>query len=75
MSQWNVQDASKAREDMNGREFQGHKIRVDYSLTREAHKPTPGVYFHQGKAYKPGGIPVSGGDSRGGTFYLLQIVV
>ena len=34
---------------MNGKDFQGNTIRVDYSITKEAHKPTPGVYFHHGK--------------------------
>ena len=39
---------------MNGTDFHGNKIRVDYSITKDAHKPTPGIYFHHGKAYKPG---------------------
>lgn len=49
-----IEDASKAREEMNGTDFHGNKIRVDYSITKDAHKPTPGIYFHHGKAYKPG---------------------
>merc|ERR1719412_3559208 len=39
---------------MNGTEISGLKIRVDYSITKNAHKPTPGVYFHHGKATRPG---------------------
>lgn len=28
-----------------GTEIDGHKIRVDYSVTDRAHTPTPGVYL------------------------------
>jgi len=49
-----LEDATRARDAMDGQELQGFKLRVDYSITREAHKPTPGVYFHHGKAHKPG---------------------
>ena len=45
-----VEDAGRAREAMNGEELQGFKLRVDFSLTRSGHKPTPGVYYHRGKA-------------------------
>jgi RNA recognition motif-containing protein len=38
-------DAEKAREAMNGMELQGRKIRVDFSVTRRAHTPTPGRYM------------------------------
>lgn len=48
------EDAEKARDAMNGTEISGFKIRVDYSITNHAHKPTPGVYFHHGKATRPG---------------------
>ena len=50
----NVEDAEKARDSMNGTEISGFKIRVDFSITNHAHKPTPGVYFHHGKATRPG---------------------
>jgi len=46
----NVDDAARAREAMYGVELQGFKLRVDFSLTREGHKPTPGVHYHHGKA-------------------------
>jgi len=47
-------DAEKARDNLNGTEIAGFKIRVDFSITKAAHKPTPGVYFHHGKATRPG---------------------
>ena len=59
-----VEDAEKAREAMNGTEISGFKIRVDFSITSAAHKPTPGVYFHHGKATRPGFR--LGRDGRGG---------
>ena len=59
-----IEDAEKAREAMNGTEISGFKIRVDFSITKAAHKPTPGVYFHHGKATRPGFR--LGRDGRGG---------
>ena len=49
-----VKDATKARNTINGQELDGHKVRVDYSITCEAHKPTPGIYYHHSKALQPG---------------------
>ena len=49
-----TEDAEKARDAMNGTEISGFKIRVDFSITNHAHRPTPGVYFHHGKATRPG---------------------
>ncbi|PAV84190.1 hypothetical protein WR25_06117 [Diploscapter pachys] len=40
-----VECATKARDKLNGSEVDGHKIRVDYSLTKRAHTPTPGQYM------------------------------
>jgi len=45
--------AKEAKEEMDGSEIDGFQIRVDYSITDSAHKPTPGVYFHHGKATRP----------------------
>merc|ERR1719394_918421 len=65
-------DAEKARDNLNGTEIAGFKIRVDFSITKAAHKPTPGVYFHHGKATRPGfrlrdgGRGGGRGDRRGG---------
>lgn len=36
---------SQAKEHCNGLELDGRKIRVDYSITKRAHTPTPGVYM------------------------------
>ncbi len=30
---------------MNGTDLDGKKIRVDYSITKRAHTPTPGMYM------------------------------
>merc|ERR1719153_118663 len=40
----NVEDATEARTSMSGVELDGRKIRVDYSITKRAHTPTPGMY-------------------------------
>ncbi|XP_003747013.1 transformer-2 protein homolog beta [Galendromus occidentalis] len=38
-------DAHEAKEKANGLEIDGRKIRVDFSITKRAHTPTPGVYM------------------------------
>lgn len=48
-----LEDAAEARRKMNGVKIADHTIRVDFSLTRRPHKPTPGVYIHHGKPTKP----------------------
>jgi len=40
-----VHDASDAKKEMNGMELDGKKIRVDFSITKRAHTPTPGMYM------------------------------
>ena len=35
----------QAKERAPGTEIDGHKIRIDYSITERAHTPTPGVYL------------------------------
>ena len=47
-------DAEKAKDNLNGIEIAGFKIRIEFSITKAAHKPTPGVYFHHRKATRPG---------------------
>ena len=42
----NIKDASAAREALNGLDLDGRKIRVEYSLTKRPHSPTPGMYMH-----------------------------
>lgn len=41
----NVEDAKEARERCSGMEIDGRRIRVDFSITKRAHTPTPGVYM------------------------------
>ena len=39
-----IADATEARKEMNGTELDGRKIRVDFSITKRPHTPTPGMY-------------------------------
>uniref|UniRef100_A0AAF5HYR0 RRM domain-containing protein n=2 Tax=Strongyloides stercoralis TaxID=6248 RepID=A0AAF5HYR0_STRER len=39
-----IEDAIKAKNEMNGQEIDGRNVRVDYSVTKGPHDPTPGVY-------------------------------
>jgi len=52
-----VDDAEEARDKMNGIDLDGKKIRVDFSITKRAHTPTPGMYM---------GRPTEGSSSRRG---------
>jgi transformer-2 protein len=45
-----VEQASAARRACNGIELDGRRIRVDYSITKRAHTPTPGVYMGRSKS-------------------------
>ena len=40
-----VEDSKAARDAMTGAELDGRKIRGDYSITKRAHTPTPGMYL------------------------------
>merc|ERR1719385_480005 len=40
-----IEDATEARNAMADTELDGKKIRVDFSITKRAHTPTPGVYM------------------------------
>jgi len=53
----NTEDATEARDAMTGAEMDGRKIRVDFSITKRAHTPTPGMYM---------GRPTTSGRSGGG---------
>lgn len=35
----------QAKEQVNGTELDGRRLRVDYSITKRPHTPTPGVYM------------------------------
>lgn len=43
-------DADKARKETNGIELDGRRIRVDFSVTKRAHTPTPGQYMGEARA-------------------------
>ncbi|KAM3928558.1 transformer-2 protein homolog alpha isoform 2-T2 [Leptodactylus fuscus] len=40
-----IEDSREAMEHANGMELDGRRIRVDYSITKRAHTPTPGIYM------------------------------
>merc|ERR1712002_1131694 len=40
-----IEDAIDAKKDATGLDIHGHQIRIDYSITKRAHSPTPGVYM------------------------------
>lgn len=40
-----LEDAVIAKEQVAGTEIDGHKVRVDFSITKRAHTPTPGIYM------------------------------
>merc|ERR1719354_232281 len=52
-----IEDATEARNKMTGTDLDGKKIRVDFSITKRAHTPTPGMYM---------GRPTQGSSTRGG---------
>ena len=35
----------QAKESLNGQELDGRRMRVDYSITKRPHTPTPGIYM------------------------------
>ncbi|KAI8989526.1 hypothetical protein BDB01DRAFT_782205 [Pilobolus umbonatus] len=41
----NQEDATRARDALNGIDIDDRKIRVDYSVTHRPHTPTPGEYM------------------------------
>ncbi|XP_029972303.1 transformer-2 protein homolog alpha-like isoform X2 [Salarias fasciatus] len=51
----NFEDSKEAKEHANGMELDGRQIRVDFSITKRAHTPTPGIYM---------GRPTYGGGPR-----------
>ncbi|KAM9431711.1 transformer-2 protein homolog beta [Clarias gariepinus] len=54
------EDAQEAKERANGMELDGRRIRVDFSITKRPHTPTPGIYM---------GRPTYGGPSRRRDYY------
>uniref|UniRef100_A0A3Q0QQW0 Transformer-2 protein homolog alpha n=1 Tax=Amphilophus citrinellus TaxID=61819 RepID=A0A3Q0QQW0_AMPCI len=53
-----LEDSKEAMERANGMELDGRRIRVDYSITKRPHTPTPGIYM---------GRPTNGGGGGGGS--------
>ncbi|XP_061616473.1 transformer-2 protein homolog alpha isoform X3 [Phyllopteryx taeniolatus] len=61
-----LEDSKQAMEQANGMKLDGRQIRVDYSITKRAHSPTPGIYMGKDIRDDGGG----GGTWRGrGSFY------
>jgi len=56
-----VEDATEARNALSDAELDGKKIRVDFSITKRPHTPTPGVYMG-----RPTSTSSRGGGSRDG---------
>ncbi|XP_064402478.1 transformer-2 protein homolog beta-like isoform X2 [Halichondria panicea] len=65
-------DAMDAKEGCNGLEMDGRRIRVDFSITKRPHTPTPGVYMGRPTRSSPEndshsrGSSDRHGSSRGG---------
>merc|ERR1712226_778880 len=59
------EDAKAAKEAMNDQEIDGRRIRVDFSITKRAHTPTPGCYMGR-PSYRGGGSGSGGGGRSGG---------
>ncbi|XP_077667505.1 LOW QUALITY PROTEIN: transformer-2 protein homolog alpha [Eretmochelys imbricata] len=58
-----IDDSKEAMEHANGMELDGRRIRVDYSITKRAHTPTPGIYM--GRPTHSGGGGGGGGGGAG----------
>ena len=63
-----LDDARTAKEAMCDTEIDGRRIRVDFSVTKRPHTPTPGVYMGR-PTYSRGGGGGRGGYDRGGGGY------
>uniref|UniRef100_A0A3B4TNS1 Transformer-2 protein homolog alpha n=1 Tax=Seriola dumerili TaxID=41447 RepID=A0A3B4TNS1_SERDU len=59
-----LEDSKEAMERANGMELDGRRIRVDYSITKRPHTPTPGIYM--GRPTHNGGGGGGSGSSGGG---------
>uniref|UniRef100_A0A668VG21 Transformer-2 protein homolog alpha n=1 Tax=Oreochromis aureus TaxID=47969 RepID=A0A668VG21_OREAU len=60
-----LEDSKEAMERANGMELDGRRIRVDYSITKRPHTPTPGIYMGR-PTHNGGGGGGGGGSSRRG---------
>ncbi|XP_034549135.1 transformer-2 protein homolog beta isoform X2 [Notolabrus celidotus] len=57
-------DAKEAKDRVNGMELDGRRIRVDFSITKRPHTPTPGIYMGR-PTYGGGGNGIGGGGPSG----------
>jgi len=48
-----VSAAEEARKETNGTEIDGRRVRVDYSVTKRPHTPTPGQYMGESSRSEP----------------------
>merc|ERR1719245_1412400 len=64
-----LDDAQAAKEAMCDPEIDGRRIRVDYSITKRPHTPTPGVYMGRPTYSRGGGGGGRGYDGGGGGGY------
>ncbi|CAF1455382.1 unnamed protein product [Adineta ricciae] len=55
-----IEEATRAKESMRSIKFDGRAVRIDFSVTKCAHEPTPGVYMGQ---------PVRRTSDRSATIY------
>ncbi|XP_074543489.1 transformer-2 protein homolog alpha [Halichoeres trimaculatus] len=60
-----LEDSKEAVERANGMELDGRRIRVDYSITKRPHTPTPGIYMGR-PTHNSGRGGGGGGSSRRG---------
>merc|ERR1711963_884258 len=58
-----IDDARVAKDAMCDTEIDGRRIRVDYSITKRSHTPTPGVYMGR-PTYSRGGGGYRGGGGH-----------
>uniref|UniRef100_A0A8C5QNY2 RRM domain-containing protein n=1 Tax=Leptobrachium leishanense TaxID=445787 RepID=A0A8C5QNY2_9ANUR len=77
----NVDDAKEAKERANGMELDGRRIRVDFSITKRPHTPTPEIYMgrptygssrhrdYYDRGYDRVGYDDGGGGGSGGWTY------
>ncbi|GFT03601.1 hypothetical protein NPIL_111211, partial [Nephila pilipes] len=56
----NMEDAEMAKDRCNGRVIDGRKVRVDFSFTKRAHNPTPGIYKGKRTKFRPSGTESTG---------------
>ncbi|XP_016896887.1 transformer-2 protein homolog alpha isoform X2 [Cynoglossus semilaevis] len=61
-----MEDSKEAMERANGMELDGRRIRVDFSITKRPHTPTPGIYMGR-PTHNGGGGGGGGGGSGGGS--------